>query len=987
MNEPPSLKPNNHAAVPMMPIESMASQPTRQVRPSEDALVSSEVVNRDLADGESAHSKSVNSEIDLHSIEVEPPTRVPIVEGKLATLSLPPSYELITQLGRGGMGVVYLVRNIESKRIEALKMVLAWSDQPTEQRKRFRQETEAVARLQHPNIVQLYTCGTHAELPYYTMEYCPGGSLASMIAVSQLPFSNAAKLVEQLAQGMHYAHSRNIVHRDLKPGNILLDEHGIPKIADFGLAKLTDSFNSALTASDAAVGTPDYMSPEQASGHSRSVGPPADIWALGAILYRLLTGRPPFVGSNPLIVLSQVVTAEPPAPRTLNRSIPRDLETICLKCLQKDPAKRYSSAEALSADLRAFQEGRTIQARPVGLVRRVWRWCKRNPVLAILSGSIALLLPVATVVALSLAVWALEEAKRADHQTNLTLESKWKTIEAAETAIHAEQAAREQSRLLQLERAELQRHLKRSERLYYASQLSLAQQYWVDGRAIEARQVLASTEPALRGWEYDYLRYRFDHQGQASLVGHSEYTIRVAISSDGSRVVTASKDKTLRVWDTQTRECLLVLRGHKHPVHFVAMTADGKWIVSSDYPTHLKRVPSEIILWDGQTGCEVRRFTGHSLLCQGVGISDDARVVIAAVSYSKLIVWDAQTGQMLRECDAGPQYVTSVGLAADGKTAVSGSKNGVLCVWDVDTGKLRHTFNASEHTIFSVAITPDGKIAASGSGGFLAGMREVVGEIKLWDCQNGKHLAQMPGQNSTVFSIAIARDGKTLASNDQSNVRYWDVQSKRLIATFRGHNQSVYGVAISSDGKQIVSAAQEPVVKLWKTDTLQQNRSVGAANLVTINCLPMTADSKHFLLNTSKQACEIYDITTLRPVRTIQIPDGEFMRAAFVPNRPWLIARITGPFKNTPHSSSHGKLVVWNYQTGEWLAEYNDLPGGLGVLSVLPDGKTLLCGHAGPTKQGSSNVANSRLAKFSAHSPATSNPCIDWTSRATVSFC
>jgi predicted Ser/Thr protein kinase len=300
-------------------------------------------------------------------------------------------YEILGELGRGGMGVVYKARQTGLKRLVALKMILAGPHAGPEEVNRFRREAKAVARLQHPHIVQIYDIGEQQGLPYFALEFVAGGSLAAQLEGGPLPVRRAARLVETVARAMHVAHQAGIVHRDLTPGNILLTADGYPKVTDFGLAKVLDGA-SARTASGAVMGTPSYMAPEQAGGKSKDIGPAADVYALGAILYELLTGKPPFKAATPLDTILQVVSEEPVPPRQLNPQVPRDLETICLMCLRKQPERRYASAEALADDLESFLAGQPIQARLAHPVERAWRWVKEQPGAAFGLGSASLVM-------------------------------------------------------------------------------------------------------------------------------------------------------------------------------------------------------------------------------------------------------------------------------------------------------------------------------------------------------------------------------------------------------------------------------------------------------------------------------------------------------------------------------------------------------------------------------------------------------------------
>jgi tetratricopeptide (TPR) repeat protein len=294
-----------------------------------------------------------------------------------------PGYEVEAVLGRGGMGIVFRARHLRLNRPVALKMTLAGAYAGPHELDRFQREAEAVARLRHPNVVQVYDVGDADGRPYFTMELVDGGSLAQKLAGTPQPARPAAQLVATLAGAVHAAHSAGIIHRDLKPANVLLAADGAPKVSDFGLARRLEG-GAGLTQSRIALGTPSYMAPEQARGQTKAIGPAVDVYALGAILYELLTGRPPFQGETPAETMLQVISHEPVPPSHLNAKVPRDLETVCLKCLHKEPAKRYASAAALADDLRRFEQGRPIQARPVSWAERSWRWIRRNPTAAAL---------------------------------------------------------------------------------------------------------------------------------------------------------------------------------------------------------------------------------------------------------------------------------------------------------------------------------------------------------------------------------------------------------------------------------------------------------------------------------------------------------------------------------------------------------------------------------------------------------------------------
>lgn len=306
-------------------------------------------------------------------------------------------YKIVAELGRGGMGVVYKAEHLKLKRTAALKMVLAGAHASKDALDRFILEAQSVAHLQHPNIVQIFDIGDHENLPFFSLEYVDGSSLAETLEEKPLTAEESARIVVTLAEALQYAHDEGIVHRDIKPGNILLTKEGEPKIADFGLAKQLED-DTGTTRTGTIMGTPGYMPPEQAGGRVHDIGPASDQYSLGALLYRLMTGRPPFVAAKAMEAIMQVLRNDPVAPRQLSPEIPVDLETICLKTLQKDTSNRYASCQELADDLNRFLNGEPILARPVGKVEQAWRWCKRNPGVAIPSAVAVTLLLLATVV-------------------------------------------------------------------------------------------------------------------------------------------------------------------------------------------------------------------------------------------------------------------------------------------------------------------------------------------------------------------------------------------------------------------------------------------------------------------------------------------------------------------------------------------------------------------------------------------------------------
>ena len=325
------------------------------------------------------------------------------------TISYFGDYELLDVLGRGGMGVVYKARQVSLDRTVALKMILSGQLSSEREVARFHAEAEAAAKLDHPGIVPIHEIGEHNGQHYFSMGYVEGTSLASKLRDGPLSAKEATTLVQQVAEAVQHAHDHGIIHRDLKPANVLLDKEGQPRLTDFGLAKRLES-DSELTASGQVMGSPAYMSPEQAEGRVKELGPATDIYSLGTVLYSLLTGRPPFLSDTVADTLMQVINQEPVSPRRLNSKCPRDLETICLKCLRKEPAKRYASAADLAADLGRWLNHEPIHARPVSRREKIWLWCKRRPAVAAMTAAIVLLVVIASFVGYEIRAQARAEA-------------------------------------------------------------------------------------------------------------------------------------------------------------------------------------------------------------------------------------------------------------------------------------------------------------------------------------------------------------------------------------------------------------------------------------------------------------------------------------------------------------------------------------------------------------------------------------------------
>ena len=509
------------------------------------------------------------------------------------------------ELGAGQFGMVYLAHDSKLDRLVALKVPHAQSFTSPRAVERFEREARAAAALRHPHIVPIYAAGFDGTYYFIASQFISSKAdkasrqpasrtLAGLIDEGPVEFRRTARIVRDLAEALAYAHEQGIVHRDVKPANVLLDAQGSAHLADFGLAHRQDS-QDKLTQEGAVLGTPAYMSPEQASGRKEEVLPASDQYSLGMVLYEMLCGEVAFRGPVGF-VSSQQIHQEPEAPHKRRAGVPRDLETICLKALAKDPQQRYENCQAMADDLRRWLDDEPIQARRMGPMERAVRWVRRNPVVAGLTGAVAASLLLGTVVATLFAAQAREATKAATKQKDA------------------------------------------AEREAYVGHVTLAQREWQDGDAAAAWEHLNACRQDLRGWECRYLRTLFT-KSQQTLRGHTDGVTSVSFSPDGKRIASGSWDKTVKVWDAERGEVVLTLKGQSAPIASVSFSPDGKRIASASGDKTVK-------VWDAEKGNELWTIKGNTSgavwLGSSVSFSLDGKRIASADGTVR--VWDAETG-------------------------------------------------------------------------------------------------------------------------------------------------------------------------------------------------------------------------------------------------------------------------------------------------------------------------------------------------------
>jgi eukaryotic-like serine/threonine-protein kinase len=857
-------------------------------------------------------------------------------------------YDILAEVGRGGMGVVYRARHRGLHRVVALKMVLAGEFMSPAQETRFRLEAELAARVQHPNIVQVHEIGTHDGRPFLALEWVEGGNLASQLDGKPWPPGEAAALVETLARAIHVAHGEGVVHRDLKPANILLgsDERGVmsdeskpssliahhsslrPKVADFGLAQPTEG-GQTLTYSGFLVGTPGYMAPEQAGGKRALVGPATDIYALGVVLYQLLTGQLPFRGDSTLEVLRAVMSDEPVRPRRLQPRLPRDLEAITLHCLEKEPGRRYPSALALAEDLERFRAGTQVVARPVGAAARLARAARRRPVIALLL--------------------ALLAASLAAGVGGVT----WKWLEADEqrdqaTALAHQAGIEKQSALHQAYRARL------------AAAGAALQNHDV---ADAARQLEAAPEE-LRGWEWQHLYSRLD-DSSATFPAPAGDVLHLVQTSAGPWVV-AQRDDHVRVTDLDGREILTRSFGPEKHLNYPAQwTPKGLWLLDPGgairrltdrgrIRTRLQDTPrapffrwamspdgsrlatawgvwgAEIVLHQPDTGKRTGSCAPEQSQLWDLAFSPDGTRLASAHEDGVVCVWDAGTGTLAAQCRGHTSKVLSVAFRPDGARLLTASADGTVRQWDPGTGReLEPPYDRHAGDVLRAVYSPDGRRVASGG---------TDRSVRVWRAAGRQDIAVLHGHTGCVTYLAFAADDRRLASVSQGistdyqgdqTLRVWEAAPEAGLPVLRGHTKYIYPVAYSPDGRWVASGSWDWTVRLWDAAT-GEPCAPPLPQHGTVRALAFGPDGTWLATAGDNFPLRIWDVATARVRKEIPLPFQSVPYLAVSPDGARIVA--------TGYDGGKNRLVlnVIDVATGK-----TEFSGAGCAFAFSPDGKWL----------------------------------------------